>query len=93
MEALTVSTATLDEQCKRILQHLLDAGYNKAGESYVIESGDFTASDFDYLLRHGAMRIANGDSFAVMSVLRTYAMPKFGPEVGKIGFELNFDLD
>ncbi|KJK16146.1 hypothetical protein UB46_36610 [Burkholderiaceae bacterium 16] len=90
--SLQISSAPLDAASKAILAKLVSNGWNKAGVQYVTDESVVSAAEFAYLLKHGAveLRTENGVMFA--PILNRYAKPAFGPEVGKIGFQLNIDL-
>ena len=90
--SLQISSAALDTASKAILARLVSNGWNEAGAQYVTDESVVSAAGFAYLLKHGAvgLRTENGVMFA--PILNRYAKPAFGPEVGKIGFQLNIDL-
>jgi len=89
---LYIENLSIDVECKSILKKLKAAGFDKAQVPYTIDDAVVASHEFSYLLKHGAVKINDTDSSSWRSVLNNFAVPKHGPEVGKIGFKLNFDL-
>ncbi|MES2880488.1 MAG: hypothetical protein V4713_18915 [Pseudomonadota bacterium] len=87
-----IGTSHLDRFCKATLTTLKEAGMDKADTPYVIDATVVSASEFSHLLKHGAVSATGEGRASPRPVLRNYAMPRGGPQMEKIGFNLNFDL-
>lgn len=87
-----IETAPFDATCKSILRKLKQSEMDKANVPYIIDGSVVSGSEFGHLLKHAGLRVGAPGMEVFRSVLANYAQPKFGPEVGKIGFKLNFDL-
>lgn len=84
-----ITESSLDDRCKAILLKLKLHGFNKAGISYTTDESLVSSEELNYLLRHGAVQV-NEEAVMFRGVLHSYAVPKFGHEVGKIALKLNF---
>ena len=90
--AIDIATVSLDDTCKSILAKLKANGWSRAGVAYSTDVNTVSLSEFSYLLKNGGIVPQPSSGFTVKGVLRSYATPKFGPDVGSVAFELNFDL-
>lgn len=90
-DVIHVATAPLDATCKAILAKLKEGGWDKAGETYVIDDSQVSISDFSYLLKRGGIAKSPG-ARTLVGVLKSYATAEHGPDVGKVAFQLNFNL-
>ncbi len=86
-----INDSSLDERCKATLLKLKSNGFDRAGVSYTTDEAVISSVELDYLLRHGAVQVNEGDVM-FRGILHSYAKPNFGPEIGKIALKLNFDI-
>ena len=86
---LTVSTCTLDQQCKATLQTMLNHGWTKAHTAYTTTQRVVSLAELSHLLTRGGLALQS----TPLSTLKKYSAPKFGPGVGvEVAFELNVNL-
>lgn len=90
---LVIETSRVDDLCKQVMRKLVYAGFNQAGINYEIQASDISVNEFSYLQKNGAVQNSNGQEIMPKSVVRRFSFARGGPEVGKIGFMLNFDLE